>query len=603
MDAQEIIIPVYGNPEAKDYYKRATTLKKAGKSDTLELPFIDDFSDSYVEPDPDLWSDKRAYVNNTYALQQVTAGIATMDAYGPTGAHYENAGRLPYIADYLTSHPIDLNYPVSDNIFLSFFYQAKGLGEMPDKNDSLCLEFQDPGTQQWNRIWSVPGDTVMNEFAQVMLRVEDEKYLQKGFRFRFLNYASQPANGDYKDMFSNVDHWHIDYVRLDRNRSSADTILRDVAFTLPINSLLIDFESIPWKHFEAAYFTQRQAFIETEIANHDTVIRNVTKTLKITDLYENFTYSPTPTANDVMPGEIFNFNFEYDYPFNFESGDSALFRIETILRTDAFDYKPNDTLEYIQIFKDYYAYDDASAEAGYGLRGQGTQNSSVAVAFNAFNADSLRAVDMYFNQVIDSLNLNYYFYLNVWDDNNGQPGNLIYSQIGVKPEYNALNEFVRYELDSAISIKKGNFYVGWTKTVDQLSNIGLDLNRDNSGNNFYTVGGDWLQSSIPGSIMLRPVLRKTPLIKGAEKILTQQEYKLNIYPNPADNYLQLEFPGQVNEQLKVAIFDLGGRMIFRKMIYPGDRISTENLDNGIYLLKASPLTRSKAFTQKIIIQH
>ncbi|MFW5820156.1 MAG: hypothetical protein ACOCWA_02615, partial [Bacteroidota bacterium] len=141
LHAQETIVPVSGNPQAEKYYQEAGKfLKKAGKTDTLELPFIDDFSDSYVQPDPDLWSDMRAYINNTYSLQQVTAGIATLDAYDPKGAHYPNASRFPYIADYLTSHPINLDYPLSDSIYISFFYQAQGLGEMPDKSDSLCLE-------------------------------------------------------------------------------------------------------------------------------------------------------------------------------------------------------------------------------------------------------------------------------------------------------------------------------------------------------------------------------------------------------------------------------------------------------------------------------
>ncbi|MFW5644784.1 MAG: T9SS type A sorting domain-containing protein, partial [Bacteroidota bacterium] len=383
----------------------------------------------------------------------------------------------------------------------------------------------------------------------------------------------------------------------------SDTIIRDAAFTRPINSFLIDFESIPWTHFEAAYFTQRQAFIETEIVNHDTVTRNITKTLQITDLYENVTYSPTPTANDVLPGEIFNFNFEYDYPFDFNSSDSALFRVKTILRTDVFDYKPNDTLEHLQVFKNYYAYDDGSAEAGYGLRGQGSQNSSVAVAFNAYIADSLRAVDLYFNQVFDSLNLNYYFYLNVWDDNNGRPGNLIYSQMGFRPGYSPLNKFIRYELETPVSIKKGVFYVGWTKTVDQFSNVGLDLNRDNSGNNYYTEGGEWWQSSFPGSIMLRPVLSKRPLKTADEERRVPKKQKINIYPNPADSYLELQIPGQTGEMLKVAIFDLKGRMVYQKIIYPGERINTENLDNGIYLIKASRLNEQRSFSQKIIIQH
>ncbi len=600
LKAQEVIIPVGGNPIAREYYKNyKPSIKKAGKTDTLELPFIDDFSDSFVEPDPELWSDKRAYINNKYTLDQVTAGVATLDAYDPTGAHYENAGRIPYIADHLTSHPVNLDYPVSDNIYLSFFYQAKGLGEMPDRNDSLCLEFLDPVSQDWDRVWAVPGDTLMDRFAFVILRIEDEKYLQKGFRFRFLNYASLPANDDFDDLFSNVDHWHIDYVKLDANRSIDDTVMRDVSFTKPLNSFLKDYASMPWSHFEAAYFTQRKATIEVEISNLDTISRNVTKTLTITDLYEGFTYRPTPTANDIPAGEIFDFSFGYDYPFDFQSGDSALFLIRTMLRTDAFDYKPNDTLEYTQVLNNYYAYDDGSAEAGYGLRGQG---ASVAVAFNSFIADSLRAVDMYFNQVLDSINLDYYFYLNVWEEDNGKPGKLIYSQLGERPEYSPLNEFVRYELDSAVKVE-GPFFLGWTKTVDKLSNVGLDLNRDNSVNIFYTKGGSWLQSVlVEGSLMLRPVINRKPLITdNTDPVFTQE--LLNVYPNPADKYIQIAFPDNIAEEPKIMIFDLGGRMVYHNYLRANEKINTEYLENGIYILKASFLSGSEVFTKKIIIQH
>ena len=44
-------------------------------------------------------------------------------------------------ADQLTSKPINLNYPASENIWFSFFYQAGGLGDAPEKNDSLTLQF------------------------------------------------------------------------------------------------------------------------------------------------------------------------------------------------------------------------------------------------------------------------------------------------------------------------------------------------------------------------------------------------------------------------------------------------------------------------------
>lgn len=597
--SQEVIVPLNGNPQAREYYEKKPSSKKAESADTLTLPFIDDFSDSRVEPDPDLWADRDAYINNNYPLNQVTAGVATMDAYTAEGSHYPAAGPVPYIADHLTSKPLDLDFPVSDNIYLSFFYQAAGLGEMPDKTDSLCLEFLDIESGEWNRVWQIEGGMSMNSFSRVFVPVNEEKYLKKGFRFRFLNYASQSENRDYPDKFSNVDHWHLDYIHLDRNRSANDTIMRDVTFTKPLKSFLKDYESIPWTHLEAAYFTQRKATIEVEISNLDTAIRNVTKSLEIIDQYDNYTYRPTPTANDVLPGKIFTFNYEYDYPFEFGSGDSALFLIRAILRTDAFDYKPNDTLEYFQVLKNYYAYDDGSAEAGYGLRGQGTQNASVAVRFNSFIPDSLRAVDMYFNQVVDSLNLNYYFYLNVWEDDNGKPGNLIYSQLGERPVYNGLNQPIRYELDTTLAIE-GVFYVGWKKTVDKISNIGLDLNRNNSANNFFTIGAGWQKSTIGGSLMLRPVLSRKPLATSNEVPFVGFE-EVKVFPNPANSYLELEMPGN-ESRIECRIYDLSGRLVLQRMVYPSARVNIEELKEGIYLLRVGSEKGMKVYTQKFIIQ-
>ncbi|MGC9342903.1 MAG: T9SS type A sorting domain-containing protein [Bacteroidales bacterium] len=600
--SQEVIIPLKGNPEAKEYYQNKLSPKKAATADTLELPFIDDFSDSRVEPKDELWSDNHAYINNKYPINQVTAGVATMDAYTAEGALYPNARSTPKIADYLTSHPLNLEYPETDNIYLSFFYQSTGMGEMPETQDSLCLEFLDVENQVWDRVWAIGGGYKMITFSRVIVPVNEEKYLKKGFQFRFLNYTSQSANNDYPDQFSNVDHWHLDYIYLDRNRSANDTILRDVTFTKPLTSFLKDYESIPWTHLEAAYFTQRKATIDVEISNLDTAIRNVTKALEIIDMDDNFRYRPTPTANDVLPGEIFDFSYVYDYPFNFGSGDSARFLLKTYLRTDAFDYKPNDTLEYIQVLKNYYAYDDGSAEAGYGLRGQGTQNASVAVKFNSFVPDSLRAVDMYFNQVVDSINLNYYFYLEVWDDNNGRPGNLIHSQIGERPAYSQeINQLIRYELDSTILVD-GTFYVGWTKTVDKISNIGLDLNRDNSINNFYTLGVGWQQSSIPGSIMIRPVLSRKPLHLKDNNYYQVDRDRIKIYPNPASSWIRMEFTSERNGYMDVKMYDLSGRLVLNDYIELQEKINISELKEGIYLLRISDNHGEKVYSEKIIIQ-
>ena len=103
MKAQEILIPVAGNPVARDYYRNHPATRKAALADTVELPFIDDFSDSYVQPKSTLWSDWFAFINNTYPVFPVTAGVATLDAYNYDGSEYPDVSatalccRPPYV--------------------------------------------------------------------------------------------------------------------------------------------------------------------------------------------------------------------------------------------------------------------------------------------------------------------------------------------------------------------------------------------------------------------------------------------------------------------------------------------------------------------------
>jgi hypothetical protein len=60
-------------------------------SDTLNLPFIDDFSNAkvYPYPDPKLWTDKYVYVNTTYPVNPISIGVATFDGLDPNGMPYD----------------------------------------------------------------------------------------------------------------------------------------------------------------------------------------------------------------------------------------------------------------------------------------------------------------------------------------------------------------------------------------------------------------------------------------------------------------------------------------------------------------------------------
>jgi hypothetical protein len=293
--AQEFLEGLEENAVAAKFYKDYHPPRKATQADTLNLPFIDDFSDSYVIPKISLWSDKFAFINNTYPISPVTEGVATLDALDYDGTIYKNAGTLPFQADFLTSRPLNLALNSSDSIFLSFFYQPKGNGEMPETGDSLMLDFYSVQESQWRTVWSTPGDSTVKKFKRVMIPVKDSRYLKKGFRFRFRNYASLFTNNQYADLRSNTDHWNIDYVKLDKNRTIMDTVLRDVAFIDPMFSLLKDYETVPWKHFEAAHATQMRPYVSTVIMNHDSITRNIKTYLEIRDLLKGTGIKTTTT--------------------------------------------------------------------------------------------------------------------------------------------------------------------------------------------------------------------------------------------------------------------------------------------------------------------
>ena len=117
--AQESVIGLTSNGIIKSQYlkqKQEAGTKSKQLQDTLELPFFDDFSKYSVYPDPARWEDQYAFINNTYGVNPISIGVATLDAIDHTGSIYENANSFGFIADYLTSRPIDLDYLPSDGV-------------------------------------------------------------------------------------------------------------------------------------------------------------------------------------------------------------------------------------------------------------------------------------------------------------------------------------------------------------------------------------------------------------------------------------------------------------------------------------------------------
>lgn len=602
LQAQEVITPLYYNPGAAQAYNNFRSAKKSANASLLELPFFDDFSNSSLTADTSYWSDAYAFINNTFPVDPVSNGVATLDALDEVGSIYENAVLDPntFEADHLSSLPINLAYPVSDSIYLSFFYQPGGLCDLPEEGDSLMLDFYASDSSEWINVWRISG-TELHPFKQVMIPIRNTRFLNNEFRFRFRNRASLPRNNETPDKRSNVDYWHVDYVRLDRNRTAADTILRDVAFNSPLSSIFKELTSVPWSHFESAYNTTLAPVVSARYRNNDSITRNVTRSLIIEEpIYGESQIIGIPTAQDILAFDERVVDFSYTYDLDFDRGDSALIRLKAALRTDVFDPKVNDTVIHDQVFRDYYSYDDGSAEAGYGLRGDGTDYGMVAIRYNSYEADLLGGVYIYFNQVYDSVNLKEYsFNLMVWDDNGGIPGTAIWDDPAIyKPQYTpSYSGFVKFEFSEPVSVN-GPFYVGWRQYYPYILNMGLDLNNKPDSPLMYYNIGSWLSSEAPGVVLLRPYLYD-PATNTRQEI--KQELKaLSIYPNPASDRIWFKLPGASGEEdIQVYLYDTSGRQLFHSVLRSNE-LDISGYTPGLYYIRV--LINEESFYSKVLIK-
>lgn len=624
--SQEYLAPLSINPAIKQLQKQSFFAKQTQSTDTLELPFIDDFSASKVYPDEYRWADRFAYINQSYGVNAPTIGVATLDALDFDGSLYEDAATTPFPADRLTSLPLNLDgLNLSDSVYFSFFYQPQGRGDNPESNDSLYLEIYSTESNEWYWLWGVKG-SALTDFEQVILQIPDTAsdgslFYTKGFKFRFSNLASL-GNLTEQSFASNCDHWNLDYIYLNKNRSATDTILLDLSFLSNPAYLLKDYSSMPYQHYNinASQLTSTYSLHFTNIRDVSMIVSFSLDVFNVTDGGNPIHIIPGGSASaNFLPGDTVYSNTLTSNPFLGSSDPSkAQFKIRGIVKPGeaVSDFSAeNDTAWYFMDFDNYYAYDDGSAESGYGLSGDGTQNAMAAYRFrNYLVNDSLRAIKMYFNQALGGANQDY-FYLMIWDHDSetNRPGEVIYSQIGLLPQYSdSLHQFLTYRfqtadgLDTAIQVPD-TFYIGWKQTTTDLLNIGFDKNRNTNINQeenwsnpylYYNISGGWQASSFEGALMMRPVFQyQGPLAD----VSTPDFSEMEIYPNPADAYLHIQLKEDLSSKSLLRLYDIQGRLCLEdEMVGNHITMDVSSIQAGIYILKLT--SGSADITRKVIIK-
>ena len=567
----------------------------------LTLPFIDDFSQNYIFPDGALWEDIDVYVNSNFPDNPITFGVATFDGLDSTGYPYNFAFPNAYgLADQLTSHPIDLS-SIIDSVFLSFYIQPQGYGNKPQSKDSLRLEFFRLSDSSWVRMWGTPG--VANQpFQKIMVPV-DTSFQNNAFQFRFTNWAT---------LSGNVDHWHLDYVYLGENRNHVDTALNDVSFITNHHSMLKELTALPWSH----YLTDTIGLMDTAMnviyRNNHSAVYAVAYKYEVIDnngagpsveLYPTAASSKNVAAhsNFTEPQAVYN------VPKNNFSFPSSVSQTKVVQIKNYFSVSPvdihtnNDTVLSYQVFGSYYAYDDGSAEIGYGVQGIG---SKLANEFDIKKSDTLTAFQIYFNPVQNNLSTQT-FRLKVWSSLN--PEVEVYSQAATlfnSPIYSNTNEFLNYKLDVPVYLTAGTYYFGWEKITSEFLHVGWDVNTNNRSKVYYNAVNVWQNPSfnIPdGSLMLRPVFGSfaDPQVSVNEEKDRMDEFEL--YPNPTSNILYFKNKNSYNNSYHVQLIDIYGKVITETESSLSNQINVSNVANGIYMVRFTSNKSKSVVLKKVII--
>jgi hypothetical protein len=560
--AQESLAPLDFNPNLN--FK--PTSKSTLRTTSINLPFFEDFLNYSALPDTNKWADHQVYINNTMGSNMISRGVATFDAINQFGLPYDtlNPNAVRY-ADSLTSKAIDLSgKKISDSIYLSFFYQPAGIGFAPEKGDSLLLYFRSKSFGRWIKIWS-KSDSTLRDFKQIMIPIRDTNYLYNGFQFRFINKASIGVNDDV---------WNLDYIRLEEGRSIFDTLVNDVAFTFSPSSLLKEYTSMPYRHFLANVIGERSSKFNSNIRNNFNFGQNIS----------NFGYNiflnsiGTSIASNSDVNRFINANNNSDIEFNTytstpSSGfyDKVVFDQQFYLNAPSGDEHPeNDTIIGQQIFDNYLAYDDGTAEMSYFLNLFPTLPGKIAVEFNLNQTDTLRGMSIYFGRQVP-LAKNKFFNIVVYKKiayGSSFTDEIIYEFENLQPSYiDTINHFWIYKFDKPIPLPKGIFYLGTIQPALSGSDslyIGLDRNRKLSNYAYYNVLNTWVPSVISGALMMRPLLGQEIIGSSIKERSIERKNNVNLWPMPFQNLLNFELPNYCS---KFEVININGNKIIEGEIF------------------------------------
>jgi hypothetical protein len=579
--------------------------KKTSATEPLPLPFFEDFTNSGVFPDQTRWTNYQVYVNNRMCSRPVSRGVATFDALDWRGIPYDsfNNGNFRY-ADSLTSQPINLSLNVvapGDSVYLSFFYQPQGTGFFPLPQDSLML-FLKTRFGGYVKVWSVAGSALL-PFRQVLIPITDSIYFDSFFQFTFINKAA---------LYWADAVWNVDYIKLEAGRNLYDTLINDIGFTTDPSFLLNDYTFMPYRQFFANPAAERSSQYVCSLRNNYLTSENISTaytgtaqplgTLLKPAVYSAATIGAGATQQLTYPPYISVIPISSIGYYDKLSFQNRYF----IQSVNVNDPKGNDTVVREQIFDNYLAYDDGSAEKSYYLSLYPTLPGRIATEYHLNKPDSMQGMAIYFGRQVPFA-FNKGFDIHVYSSLagvHGMPADvLLYRREFCQPGYaDTINNFWIYKFDEPLPLPAGTFYAGIFLPAESGSDslyIGLDVNRVGSNHTWYNVTSEWKPSQVGGALMMRPLLG-LPVTGSSVPQEPAAAKRWEMYPNPAKDVLTIYHPGDA--PATCIITDIQGRVVInQQQIRQSANIQIDRLLPGIYFVRLVSGDMVYA-TKKLIIE-
>lgn len=576
---------------SSDSVKWVVTGFSIGKK--LLMPFVDDFSSTQNYPDASKWTDRLVFINNRFPIAPPSLNVATFDGLDASGVPY-GIGRG--YCDTLTSLPIKLDgLTLADSVYLSFYVQPTGLGMPPDLGDTLSLfaRYSSVSPDSFNLLWrGAPTSFRADSFIQVRIALP-QQYLHDEFQMRFINKGSRTGN---------LNHWHLDYIYLNKGRTANDAIT-DIAIQESPSPLIKKFGAMPYTHFKsvAANYTRDTQYFN--VKNNSNQNYAIDYGREIFD--QQFSRLDTfGSIIGVMPAgatRTASIKKNINIAGNFSTDSVVVWsRYYIRLGTSPDNIRSNDTLWQKTYFGNYYAYDDGSAEAGYAIE---NSTGKVALRYPFVKADSLYGVSIHFNRGKADVS-GLAFNIVIWKTITETSEEVLLKIPATAVYYNARNGFYYVKFTTPIYIDS-EVYIGWEQTQLFSLNVGLDLNYkiddvyQPNPEMYYNVQGLWQPTALSGALMMRPIVGKwvDPPPVGVKE-LEKNSLDVTLYPNPNNGRLYLK--GEHNAY-DIFITDMAGREVFTAK-YESSGVALPVTLNGMYLVRVKDSKNGAGTVQKLFIQ-